>query len=372
MVTNRHHVLVARTPLGIAIMTSPTVVDLFSGCGGGSIGFKAAGFRVVGAVEIEPQAAASYQNLVGFTPTVADICSVTKATLDLTDQELTLLFGCPPCQSFTVLRRGSRTLPRDDLRNALPMQYLRLVQALRPRYLAFENVPGLTEGRWLQTFEAFLRHIESIGYAVTWEVHDAVNFGVPQHRRRLLVMGSRVTKPCLPAPSHGEPERPHLTVRDAIADLRPLRAGESDPDDVMHFARRHRPIAVERLRHVPEGGGRMDLPPGLRLACHDGHSGHYDIYGRMSWDRPAPTLTSGCTNITRGRFAHPEQDRAITPREAMLLQGFPRYAGLRGGVEAVSLQIGNAIPPVLARHIGETVIRLERSLTGRGVRMAVG
>ncbi len=342
---------------------NPTVVDLFSGAGGGSLGFIEAGFSVVGAVEVASDPAASYEALVGHAPTLADIRDVDGK--DLASGDLTLLFGCPPCQSFTVLRRGAKELPQDLVRNTLPGEYLRLVGELRPRHFAFENVPGMTEGRWKFIFDAFLKGLRELGYELTYAVVDAADYGVPQHRRRLLVMGSRVTRPRLPKRTHG-PGRAlaYRTVRDAIGHLEPLASGERSAYDVLHFARRHRPVAIERLQHVPEGGGRADLPERLELKCHREHGGHYDIYGRMAWDRPAPTLTSGCTNVTRGRFAHPEQDRAISLREALLLQTFPAFAPLEGGIECASLQIGNAIPPRLARRIGLTILRMEADAPG--------
>lgn len=342
----------------------PTVVDLFSGAGGGSLGFIDAGFDVVAAVEIALDPAASYEALVGHAPTLADIRTLEGTSL--ATGEVTLLFGCPPCQSFTILRRGAKELPQDLVRNTLPGEYLRLVRELRPRHIAFENVPGMTEGRWSLVFDAFIDGLRELGYQLVHTLVDAADYGVPQHRRRLLVIGSRVATPRLPRRTHG-PGRalPHKTVREAIGDLPPLSSGECAPDDPMHFARKHRPIALERLRHVPAGGGRADLPARLQLKCHRDHGGHYDIYGRMTWDRPAPTLTSGCTNVTRGRFAHPEQDRAITLREALLLQTFPATASLEGGIESASLQIGNAVPPLLARRIGQTVLRMERDAQDR-------
>jgi len=345
-------------------VTKPAVVDLFSGCGGGSLGFLAAGFRVVGAVEIESDPASSYARLVGTAPTIADIRDVSGSDLVGglgSGNELTLLFGCPPCQSFTILRRGGAPVALDAARDTLPAEYLRLVTELNPRHIAFENVPGFAEGRGRAEFERLISDVTDLGYTTVWQVLDAADFGVPQHRRRLLVLGSRIGPPKLPAPTHGPGRLDHVTVRRAVADLRPLESGEVDPDDPMHRARRHRAIALERLRCVPEGGGRMDLPERLRLRCHGDHDGHLDIYGRMSWDRPAPTLTSGCTNVTRGRFGHPEQHRAITPREALLLQSFPCEAELTGGAESIALQIGNAVPPLLARRIGEAVLSVDRA-----------
>lgn len=332
-----------------------TLIDLFAGAGGGSIGFAASGFVPRAAIEIDPLAAASYRQNLGIEPICADIRSVSGEQLlagaELRRGELTLLFGCPPCQSFTVLRRGAACTTLDERRNSLPAEYLRLVSELLPRFLAFENVPGMVEGRWASSLEQLLAGLASLGYAWNWAVFDAADFGVPQRRRRLLLVAGRDGVPKLPTPSHGGLTS-HVTVREAISSLPALDAGQVDPTDPMHRARRHSSLVLERLRHVPEGGSRMDLPARLQLDCHRGHDGHYDIYGRMSWDQVAPTLTSGCTNPSRGRFAHPEQHRAITVREALSLQTFPARVRLTGGIEAMSLQVGNAVPPRLAEAIG--------------------
>ena len=345
-----------------------TVADLFAGCGGGSIGFQQAGFEVIGAVEIDGDAAAAYVANVGVQPLARDVREVTGA--DLLAQagigvgELTLLFGCPPCQSFTILRRGTAETSADGARNSLPREYTRLVKELRPRHIAFENVPGMMGARWRHRFDELLMDLAALGYGCAWAVLDAADYGVPQRRRRLVVVGSRLVEPTLPAPTHSasgdDGLSPHLTVRDAIGDMLPLGPGEADPADPFHRARRHSDIAIRRLQAVPEGGGRKNLPPELQLACHKGHPGYYDIYGRMWWNRVAPTLTSGCTNVTKGRFGHPEQDRAITLREALLLQGFPAGAMVSGvNTDTMALQIGNAVPPPLTAAVGRTIIEME-------------
>jgi DNA (cytosine-5)-methyltransferase 1 len=347
-----------------------TVADIFAGCGGGSIGFQQAGFQVVGAVEIDGDAADAYAANVGVEPLRRDIREVTGRDLlnrtGVGTGELTLLFGCPPCQSFTILRRGAVESAVDGIRNSLPGEYVRLVDELRPRHIAFENVPGMVDGRWRHRFDELLADLEELGYRCAWGVLDAADYGVPQRRRRVVVVGSRLVEPLLPAASHaassdgGLPA--HRSVRDAIGGLRPLGPGEADPTDPLHRARRHCELALRRLRAVPEGGGRMNLPLELQLACHQGHPGHYDIYGRMWWDRVAPTLTSGCTNVTKGRFGHPEQDRAITLREALLLQGFPDGATLSGAnTDTMALQVGNAVPPRLAAAVGHTILEMEAS-----------
>ncbi len=350
-----------------------TVVDLFCGCGGGSMGFHRAGFRTVGAVEIDEDAATAFTMNVGVSPIVNDIRDVRGedilAQAGLHRGDLTLLFGCPPCQSFTVLRRGAKPLGYDEQRRELIFEYLRLVEELYPRHIAFENVPGLVEGRWRPYYEIFVTILADLGYRLQPGVVDAAEYGVPQRRRRVLVIGSRVTEPELPFPTHsatgnnekGRKKRlPFVTVRDTIEGLPALASGEQDPTDEFHKARKHSDLALRRLASLTEGQGRADLPPHLVLECHKDHNGHYDIYGRMWWDRVAPTLTSGCTNVTRGRFAHPEQNRAITLREAMLLQTFDDDARLHGGVEKMALQVGNAVPSLLAENIAKTIKRMER------------
>jgi DNA (cytosine-5)-methyltransferase 1 len=345
-----------------------TVVDLFAGCGGGSMGFKKAGFTTLAAVEINKDAAASFALNVGVEPLVKDIRDVTLAELrrrEVRPGRLTLLFGCPPCQSFTVLRRAAKATKDDLRRNDLIFEYLRLVEALRPRHLAFENVPGLVEGRWRGYFDAFRDRLGTLGYTIEWRIADAAEYGVPQRRRRLLVVGSRVTAPCLPEPSHADGEadgvKRFVTVRHAIGHLPRLAAGEADPHDPFHRARQHSQITLRRLACIPEGGDRRNLPGELVLDCHRNHEGHYDVYGRMRWDRVAPTLTSGCTNVSKGRFCHPGQDRALTLREAMLLQTFPAHTRLRGFTDQMALQVGNAVPSLLAQRIAEKVIEMDQA-----------
>lgn len=351
-----------------------TLVDLFAGCGGGSLGFQAAGFTPAAAIEIDHNAAAAYEANLGIRPVVNNVRRVTGDSLltraGLQAGDCTLLFGCPPCQSFTILRKASKATARDRRRNTLYVDYLRLVREVQPRHIAFENVPGMLSDRWRPHFDALLDGLAELGYSHAWDEIDAADYGVPQRRRRILVIASRVTSPTLPTRTHGEAgggaEALHRTVRDAIGSCAKLGAGERDPQDNYHAARRHSEIALKRLRAIPPGGARADLPEELQLECHKGHNGHYDIYGRMWWDRPAPTLTSGCTNVTRGRFAHPEQDRAITLREAMRLQSFPDSAVLSGTGDEMALQIGNAIPPLLAQRVGEAVLGMENASRSTG------
>jgi DNA (cytosine-5)-methyltransferase 1 len=320
-------------------------------------------------VEIDPDAAAAYKTNVGVQPLIKDVRRVSGKDLlmqaGLRKGELTLLFGCPPCQSFTILRRAQKATKRDWRRNTLVREYLRLVSELMPRHIAFENVPGMLGKRGKRYLDELITGLRSRGYEPLKQVIDAADFGVPQHRRRLLIVASRVCPPQLPKPTHsasgGRNLMKHRTVRDTIKGLAKLMSGQADGRDPLHAARKHKPIAIKRLAALKAGQARDDLPLRLQLECHKNHDGHHDIYGRMWWDRPAPTLTTGCTNVTRGRFGHPEQLRAITLREALLLQGFPRRAVLLGSVEQMASQVGNAVPPPLTRRLGYNVAALDRA-----------
>jgi DNA (cytosine-5)-methyltransferase 1 len=349
------------------------MIDLFCGAGGGAMGFVAEDFKVVAAVEIDPAAARAYAANVGTHPLVRDVRRVTAPALlraaGLAPGECTVLFGCPPCQSFTVLRRGRPEIDLDQVRNGLPGDWLRLVRGVRPRHVVFENVPGLVRGAGNAIFDALLRRLTSLGYKYVWDVIDAADHGVPQFRRRLLLVGSRVAEPRLPAPTHGDPESEAvrtglrsrwLTVKDAIAHLPPPVGPTDHPPIPYHRARRHSAICVQRLLALKEGQSQTDLPEHLRLRCHREHDGHRDVYGRMRWKWPAPTLTSGCTNVTRGRFGHPGEPRAITLYEAMRLQTFPDGAVLEGTGDQMAAQVGNAVPTRLAERVAAVIADMEQ------------
>ncbi len=361
-----------RSPLG-EVDARPTVIDLFAGCGGGSLGFMARGFRVAAAVEIDRDAARSYELNTGIEPVVLDIRKVQAEDLlakaKLTAGQCTVMVACPPCQSFTVLRRGRASIPADEGRDGLAKEFLRLVAGVLPSHVVFENVPGMRYGRGRPEFLGVVRRLRELGYKPRWRVLDAAEFGVPQHRRRLVLIGSRTSTPRLPKPTHGSSRAglPALvTVKDAIGELTAPPDVVIEGMDPLHVRRRHGDVAIRRLEAIPTGGGRLDLPDELQLACHRGHKGHYDVYGRMSWDSPSPTITSGCTNITRGRFAHPEQNRAITLREAMRLQSFPDTATVFGRGDGRAQQIGNAVPTLLASSIAQAVIDMDAASENRG------
>lgn len=266
-----------------------------------------------------------------------------KKTLGLSKKKLDLLAGCPPCQGFSTMRTLNGALDIDDPRNNLLFEFQRFVEELLPRAIMLENVPGLAQDK---RFSAFLRRMNKLGYKGEYRILNAADYGVPQRRQRLIYLAGRSKKI-----SFAFPLRKRKTVRDAIGAL--PKAGESG--DAIHDLTEHRsPLIIERIKNIPkDGGSRYSLPEDLHLNCHQKCNGFKDVYGRMAWDKVAPTITTGCFNPSKGRFLHPEEDRAITMREAALLQGFPRsYKFLDAkNKSGVALMIGNALPPpFIAAH----------------------
>jgi DNA (cytosine-5)-methyltransferase 1 len=323
-------------------------VDLFSGCGGLSLGLRRAGFSVRAAVEIEEKAQATYRlnhpevRLYGKDIRKLSVRSV-LADLGLRVGQLDLLAGCPPCQGFSRLRTRNRETTVVDPRNDLVEDFLRFVRVMKPKTVMLENVPGLERDI---RFSNLIETLNRLGYVTLVRVLNAADFGVAQRRRRLILLASRVHLPTL-----GRMSNRSLTVRDVFAALKCSSARK----DSLHAIDEKRSAAVERLiRLIPrDGGSRTDLPVRYRLACHVRSDGFRDVYGRMAWSEVAPTITSGCVNPSKGRFLHPTRDRAITLREAALLQGFPRTYkfDVKHGKEAIALMIGNALPPpFIAAH----------------------
>ena len=328
---------------------SYTAIDLFSGCGGLSQGLKDAGYRVLAAVEIDHKACDTYAaNHRDVDLLTGDIRQVSAANLmrrtGLKKGELDLLAGCPPCQGFSTLRARNGQAAAADPRNDLIDEFARLALALRPKLIMMENVPALAR---YEKFLDFVERLSADGYQVVSKVLDVSAFGVPQRRKRLILSASRVGEPRL-----AKEGRSRTTVRQAIGGLLP--AGKSG-DQLHDIPTKKRSARVQAMiEAIPkDGGSRHSLPDQMKLGCHSKTSGFNDVYGRMKWEDVAPTITSGCSNPSKGRFIHPQEDRAITLREAAILQGFPstyRFI-LSHGKESIALMIGNALPPkFIAAH----------------------
>lgn len=276
-----------------------------------------------------------------------------SADLGLQEAHLDLLAGCPPCQGFSTIRTLNGAIPVDDARNDLLFEFLRFAESLLPRAVMLENVPGLaTDPR----FATFCKRMEEIGYTGDHRVLNAAAYGVAQRRRRLIYLAGLGQ-----AMPFAEPTRRSKTIRRAIGGL--AVAGVSG--DIIHDLpeRRTKRIA-DLIRRIPEdGGSRGDLPLEDQLDCHKRCDGFKDVYGRMSWDEVSPTITSGCFNPSKGRFLHPKENRAITMREAALLQGFPRgyKFPLAESKTTLASMIGNALPPpFVAAHARAVARKLDQ------------
>lgn len=330
-----------------------TAIDLFSGCGGLSLGLRQAGYEVLAAVEVDSKAQETYRlnhpEVQLYSTDIRKLDpAVLREELGLGVGELKLLAGCPPCQGFSRLRTRNKVASIEDPRNNLVLEFQRFAEALRPQNILLENVPSL-EGD--VRFRSFVAALEGMGYKCLVKVIDAADYGVPQRRKRLIMLASLLGLPSLP-----EAVAERSTVRNALDGLR--EPGEID--DPLHSIPEKRSEAVRRIIGLipKDGGSRRDLPEHLVLNCHKNSTGFSDVYGRMAWDKVAPTITSGCHNPSKGRFLHPEFDRTITLREAALLQGFPRDYKfvVAHGKESIALMIGNALPPpLIAAHAGTFV-----------------
>ena len=250
------------------------------------------------------------------------------------------------------MRTLNGALVVDDPRNALLLEILRFVNVLRPRAVMVENVPGLADDK---QFSVFRKRMEEAGYLGDQDVFNAADFGVPQRRRRLIYLAGLGTR--IP---FADPVPNKVTVKDAIGGL--PRVGESG-DPIHDMLEKRTPRVMQMIRRIPkDGGSRTDLPEEDQLDCHKRCNGFKDVYGRMAWSEVSPTITSGCFNPSKGRFLHPEEDRAITMREASLLQGFPRqYKFPAGsGKSAIAMMIGNALPPLfIAAHARKVLNSLQ-------------
>lgn len=334
------------------------VFDFFSGCGGTSCGFKQAGLDIVLGLDFDADAAQTYRrNFPDAAYLQTDIRLLDTSALApwLANRQGPVLFcGCAPCQPFS---KQNRQRVDSDPRKNLLSEFARFIQAWMPEYVFIENVPRMQRLKGEDgPLPAFTALLAQLGYAYHVQVLPALWFGVPQTRERLVLLASRIGAIRLPQASHGPGKQPYSTVRDWIGELAPLAAGQTDPCDADHRAAILSPLNLQRIAATPEGGGREHWSPDLLLDCHKEHKGHTDVYGRLAWNKPAAGLTTRCISYSNGRFGHPQQDRAISVREAACLQTFPASFMFSGTLNSRAKQIGNAVPPLMAQRIGDVLI----------------
>ncbi len=267
-----------------------------------------------------------------------------------------VLAGCAPCQPFSSYSQGIKGRQTDDWR--LLYAFARLVSVLRPEVVTMENVPRVMN---YAVYHDFRGTLESLGYFVTSCRVFCPDYGVPQTRTRLVLLASLLRPIALRSPTHSPPN--YTTVRDAIGILEPIKAGEISSHDRLHKACKLSPLNMQRIQASKPGGTWRDWQDSLVATCHQQDNGvtYPSVYGRMKWDKPSPTITTQCYGFGNGRFGHPEQDRAITLREAALLQTFPAAYQFVSPDQplffsAVGRLIGNAVPVMLGRVIGQSIV----------------
>jgi DNA (cytosine-5)-methyltransferase 1 len=339
-----------------------TCVDLFCGLGGLTHGLKKGGVHVVAGIDIDPQCRFPYEEN-------NDARFIEQDVRDLTGKQLkalwgngtySLLAGCAPCQPFSTYSRKGRK-SRKDQKWELVADFGRLVAEAHPDFVTMENVPQLLDHSVFAQFRSSLT-----GYNIWHDVVECADYGVPQTRKRLVLIASRVGPLSVPPPLIDE--KSQATVRSAISHLPRLAVGKRDPHDALHSACKLSALNLRRIRASKPGGTWRDWDPSLVAKCHRRKSGdtYPSVYGRMEWDAPAPTITTQCFGYGNGRFGHPQQDRAITLREAAILQTFPEsYRFLRDGERAryyvLGRLIGNAVPVRLGEVIAKSLFRSSRS-----------
>lgn len=333
------------------------VIDFFSGCGGTSSGFKAAGLNILAGLDIDEDAAKTFQlNFPESKFILEDIRELNVNALApiIGARNTPLLFaGCAPCQPFSQQNKTACNL---DPRRELLKEFARFVEFWLPEYVFIENVPGLQRPEKKDgPLESFQQSLTALGYFFETKVVSALSFGVPQNRDRLTMVASRLATIGTPQATYGaSPDlSPLSTVRDWIFDLPEIKAGEKHKDDCEHVAPRLSELNLRRIKATPEGGDRRSWPKELWLDCHKSYKGHTDVYGRLAWDRPASCLTTKCISYSNGRFGHPVQNRALSIREAACLQTFPREYKFFGSMASRARQIGNAVPPLMAQSFGD-------------------
>lgn len=331
-------------------------VDLFCGAGGLTHGLIRAGIDVRLGIDLDPTCRFPIEKNNDTRFLEADVSKITPSDISnaFQDSKISLIAGCAPCQPFSSYSQGARR-HKAHKDWGLLSSFSDLVFEILPTLVTIENVPPL---RNQKIFKDFVSKLSAHGYFVDYKVINCINIGLPQSRQRLVLVASSIGLITLP-----DTFKPPKTVRDVISVLPPISAGSSDPNDPLHASASLSELNLERIRHSKPGGTWRDWPEQLRAPCHQKKSGatYPSVYGRMKWDEPAPTITTQCYGFGNGRFGHPEQDRAISLREASMIQSFPKnYAFAPKDTPAnfnnFGRLIGNAVPVLLGEYIGETIM----------------
>jgi DNA (cytosine-5)-methyltransferase 1 len=343
------------------------VVDMFCGVGGLTHGFVKAGFNVVAGYDIDKTCKYAFeQNNKGAKYITKDIIDVSGVEINsFFGSNKKILVGCAPCQPFSLYTNKNKTYEKIENKNfggkwALLYSFSRLIQETEPQIISMENVPQLAKFNEGEILKDFIKVLENQNYYVEWSIVNAQDYGVPQRRKRLILLASKLGKISLISPTHNKTN--YVTVRTAIGTLPKIEDGVTNKNDSLHYARKLGELNKKRIQATREGGFWREWPDELKLECHkkEGGFSFRSVYGRMSWDDVAPTMTTYCVGLGNGRFGHPEQDRAISMREAAIFQSFPLNYEFQNpekphSTATIARQIGNAVPVKLGEAIAESI-----------------
>lgn len=336
------------------------VLDFFCCAGGMSLGFAVLNdcFKVIGGIDINPIPLAAYKQNYHVPTLQADVATLSEdpkeieKTFGLSEKHKNplVIIGCAPCQGFSAHRKRHYDKPEDS-RNTLIGEFAAIAVKFNPDYVVMENVPEILTGKYKHHYEEAKAIFESYGYRIVQKIYNAAGFGVPQARTRAIIVATKSDNFELPEELLSENE--YKTVRDAIGDLPPVMPGEMAPKDALHRCSAHKQSTIDVIASVPHDGGSR--PEGVGPQCLDKVKGFYDVYGRLSWDKPSITITQYARNPASGRFSHPEQNRGLTIREAARLQSFPDGYKWHGSLGENFKQIGEAVPPLLSLAIASQI-----------------
>lgn len=342
-----------------------SVTDLFCGVGGLTHGFVLEKFKVAAGIDFDESCKYAFEKNNKSKFLYKDITELSQKELKLCfpKGKRKILIGCAPCQPFSVYNKKSEEITvtqRTDRKWKLLYSFADLIEGVKPDIVSMENVPLLVKFNNGKVFKDFVKRLEKNGYSVSWEIVNAQDYGVPQRRKRLILLASRLGE--IKLIEKTIKGKKYKTVRDAIGNLPPVEDGICHPEDKLHRARKLSDINKKRIQAMKEGGFWREWDKSLWLKCHTKKKGKdfNSVYGRMKWDDVAPTMTTYCTGLSNGRFGHPEQDRAITLREAALLQSFPpdyKFFNPKGTMSTPSIarHIGNAVPVELGVAIAKSI-----------------
>lgn len=332
-------------------------IEIMCGIGGATRGFLDSGIQIVKGIDIDGSCKRTYEE--NNKPAIflqRDVLELTVeeilSGIDLEKDGKLIFIICAPCQPFS--RAGIKD--PEDLRTRLILTVNDFIYEIEPDFVFVENVPGFQQF-YPNIYKKFLKPYRDLGYHYDCDIVNLKEYGVPQNRKRYLFIASKDYEIDLPEKTHGKGFLPYVTVRDKIEKYPPIRPGEENEEVPNHVCYNLSEIMLERLKYTPKNGGsRSAWPDPLILECHKKGSGHSDVYGRMKWDEPGPTLTCRCINISNGRFAHPEQDRGISVREAAALQTFEDNFFFYEPKSIAAKHVGNAVPPLVAFRFARKII----------------